>query len=284
MTARMTGDRVVLCFGDSLTAGYIITSPHTGEYHPYRDRLQASLRRGRRGDGDGGDDGVGDGVNVIAVGASGVTAQELATPGNLDGTENVDVCRKVYAGLRASLRDITRRGDTCIGVIIMGGTNDLADRGATATEVFTSILALHRVCYDFGIPTISLSVPPNANGGSAAPHCEGASGNASAAMKEYVETWQQVNKSLKAEFGRRNNASEDRNSISISKDDAEAVRAHSMNSCGDVLPRTAFFDVERCVPYFPESRYWEQDGLHMTAAGYDRLGETLAPLVKETFF
>ena len=65
--------------------------------------------------------------------------------------------------------------------------------------------ALHGVClHDFGLPTISLSVSPNS--GSAAPH-KGARGKAFAAMKEYAEMWQEVNKSLKAEFGCRNNVS-----------------------------------------------------------------------------
>ena len=45
-----------------------------------------------------------------------------------------------------------------------------------------------------------------------------------------------------------------------------------------------FFDVWENISFFPESKYFEQDGLHMSKEGYSKLGTLLAPIVNDCFF
>jgi ASC-1-like (ASCH) protein len=157
-------------------------------------------------------------------------------------------------GLRATLRSMDRPPD---GVLLMAGTNDLAS-DATADEVLAAIRELHRVCvHEFGLKTIALSVPPNR---AAAERVDG--GGVSAFVKSYVARWRAVNAGL-----------------ANTKDTKGGAGG---SACEQAVPR--FFDVGERIAYFPESRYWEQDGLHMSAAGYARLGTSLAPLVRATFF
>ena len=107
----------VLCFGDSLTAGYW-AGGH--EFYPYANTLRQLL---------------GDSVLVDFVGLSGWTTTQMVE--SLDSTECVDVCQRSWKGLRAKLGE--RAFSHCV---ILAGTNDLSR--CTACEIMQNVVALSR--------------------------------------------------------------------------------------------------------------------------------------------
>lgn len=123
----------ILCYGDSLTAGYTVVSPYTREYEPWAPHLAIAL-----------------GVSVEHVGMSGwSTRQMLDYQHSSVGT---DVCGEKHPGL----------GRLCHGgkfstVILMAGTNDLGER--SAEEIFDNLKALHEIAHATGAKTVALSIP-----------------------------------------------------------------------------------------------------------------------------
>ena len=76
----------VLCYGDSLTAGYTALTKYTGEYAPWATHLGDAL-----------------GLPVDHVGMCGWTTEQMVD--GLDGEANVDVCDVAHRGLRRLLED-----------------------------------------------------------------------------------------------------------------------------------------------------------------------------------
>jgi lysophospholipase L1-like esterase len=128
----------VLCYGDSLTAGYVTESPYTHEYKPWAPLVAEAL-----------------GVRVDHCGMSGWTTQQMLEA--LDATAAADVCEERRPGLRALLR---ARAYT--HVVLMAGTNDLAF-GGQPEEVFARLRALHEACHAAGVErTVALTIPESA--------------------------------------------------------------------------------------------------------------------------
>eukprot|EP00957_Ditylum_brightwellii_P051192 3880992-Ditylum_brightwellii.AAC.1 len=90
----------VLCYGDSLTAGYITVSPYTQKYAPWAPVLEEII-----------------GVPCDAIGASGWTTQDMVDMSTVGGK---DACMVQRDGLQMALQK-----QKYSVVIIMAGTNDL---------------------------------------------------------------------------------------------------------------------------------------------------------------
>ena len=139
----------VLCYGDSLTAGY----KEMGlSFHPYAWRLKALL---------------GAGHEVEHVGLCGWTTLQMQ--GALDASGSEDVCGKNWGpGLRARLQDAARRGEPFDVVCILAGTNDLGDvlQNASSVErVCGALAALHAAARAAGCETIAMTVPEHGQEG-----------------------------------------------------------------------------------------------------------------------
>ena len=139
----------VLCYGDSLTAGY----KEMGlSFHPYAGRLKALL---------------GASYEVEHVGLCGWTTIQMHDA--LDAGRSEDVCGKNWgAGLRARLQDAARRGEPVDVVCILAGTNDLGDvlQGSSSVErVCGALAALHSAARDAGCATIAMTVPEHGQEG-----------------------------------------------------------------------------------------------------------------------
>ena len=222
----------ILCYGDSLTAGYHHGRKPTGpdhtvglEFAPYATALQGALLC------------AGISAAVDHVGASGATAGELAA--GLEAEWELDVANQPWCGLGALLGrqgNIQQYGL----VIIMVGTNDLAELQSCSPDDVSSTIAarvrqLHECCHRHGAKTVAVAIPPN---------------HFSETNTKYRDRWIAANAGLSrlaAELGSH-------------------VHERRLVECG--------------VVYTPQGKYWELDGLHMTAAGYARLGELLAPAVR----
>ena len=76
----------VLCYGDSLTAGYTALTKYTGEYAPWATHLGDAL-----------------GLTVEHVGMCGWTTEQMVD--GLDGEANVDICDVAHRGLRRLLEE-----------------------------------------------------------------------------------------------------------------------------------------------------------------------------------
>ena len=124
----------LLCYGDSLTAGYTMLTPYTREYEPWAPHLAKAL-----------------GLQVDAVGLSGWTTQQM-----LDH-QHSSACTDICGEPRPGLATLLGGGHRFSTVIIMAGTNDL---GVAAPErIFANLKALHEVCHTAGARTVALSVP-----------------------------------------------------------------------------------------------------------------------------
>ena len=123
----------LLAFGDSLTAGY----HHSGaSFSPWAPLLCKLL-------------------NVTAcdhVGMSGFTTKQLLN--SLDAEEVFDVVPKAWTGLRRQMRT----GGPYDVVLIMAGTNDLADK-VTTSQLLENLVALHDVAHAQGARTVAMTIP-----------------------------------------------------------------------------------------------------------------------------
>ncbi len=204
----------ILAFGDSLTAGYYRSGLSFAPWAPVVQRI----------------------VNVKAVdhiGLSGWTTDQMAKA--LDDAVCNDLAGRKWSGLRHRLGIAASRGAPYDCVLVLGGTNDLAQQ-TTAAEIVRNLEKLHRVAHAHGACSVAFSIPPSR----AAQHVK----------------WLGA---LRSEAN-------------------DAIRAWA-----EAQPRelVAFVDGATLVPMAEEdSEFWEPDGLHMTAKGYEEFGTRMAPLIE----
>eukprot|EP00446_Apocalathium_sp_SHHI-4_P022023 CAMPEP_0177268726 /NCGR_PEP_ID=MMETSP0367-20130122/63967_1 /TAXON_ID=447022 ORGANISM="Scrippsiella hangoei-like, Strain SHHI-4" /NCGR_SAMPLE_ID=MMETSP0367 /ASSEMBLY_ACC=CAM_ASM_000362 /LENGTH=330 /DNA_ID=CAMNT_0018724373 /DNA_START=8 /DNA_END=997 /DNA_ORIENTATION=+ len=139
-----SGDvRRVLCYGDSLTAGFASSGTF---FEPYGRAMAEGLAA------------VGVQCEVSICGLSGKTAREMVATAE---TSLVDIVGNRGKGLA---RAIDEDGPFDL-VLIMAGTNDMG-LGYQDSYVLQDLKVLHRVCHDRGVPTVALAPPPAPCGGS----------------------------------------------------------------------------------------------------------------------
>lgn len=127
----------ILCYGDSLTAGYY---RYGSEFHPYGDTL-AKLSH----------------ANVDAVGMSGWTSDEMVQNANL--SDNEDAVGYSSDGLIKLLK--SKSYDI---VCVLAGTNDLGT-GVSADDIIENLQASTRICLETNdgnqVKVLLLTVPPS---------------------------------------------------------------------------------------------------------------------------
>jgi len=128
----------ILCYGDSLTAGFCSGGR---QFEPYSRTLESTLVEAGS-----------DNPRVIECGLSGLTAEEMVA--DLDSGMIVDVCRMRRQGLRWLMAE---HGVPDL-VIIMAGTNDFAYQ-RDMSVILQDIITLHEACHEFGAKTIAMAPP-----------------------------------------------------------------------------------------------------------------------------
>ena len=113
-------------------------------------------------------------------------------------------------------------------VVIMAGTNDLAERNIKIDRIVSNLDGLHKMAQATGAKTVAITVPES---------------NAQLVLPDIGMRWESTNRKIKAHFGGRD--------------------------------RTLVLDSTNLVRYSHETGLWEEDGLHMTEAGYDAFGAAL---------
>mmetsp|Transcript_101831 Transcript_101831/g.263159 ORF Transcript_101831/g.263159 Transcript_101831/m.263159 type:complete len:389 (-) Transcript_101831:409-1575(-) len=131
--------RKVLCYGDSLTAGFCAEGR---KYAPYGRALAEALSAASGGSA----------CEVFVNGHSGHTTEQMVS--NLNELAVSDVGGMIGKGLRRCLDEV--RPDL---VVIMTGTNDLG-RDAHPQTVLEDISRLHAECHVRGVPTVAIAPPP----------------------------------------------------------------------------------------------------------------------------
>jgi len=135
---RIDPRKRILCFGDSLTAGYYAQG---NRFHPYANLLKKLL-----------------GVEVDYIGLSGWTTRQMCDGKDNDscvdvvkrqGAISTEICvlnsgiSRSWRGLRAQLR--RNRYTHCI---ILGGTNDVS--GSSPDMILSNLRTLHAIARQFG--------------------------------------------------------------------------------------------------------------------------------------
>jgi len=126
----------VLCYGDSLTAGYCNSG---ASFHPYGKVLAETLGHS----------------SVTVCGLSGRTAEEMLV--GQQAARIVDVVGHVGPGLARLLES-----ETPNVVLILAGTNDLGQsltNNVSAKAILERVKQLHAICHHAGIATIAFSPP-----------------------------------------------------------------------------------------------------------------------------
>jgi lysophospholipase L1-like esterase len=154
----------ILCFGDSLTAGYIggVT------FSPYCLSLFRALVSTSTAP-------LPSPHIIDAIGFSGWTTDQMIREAGNSACTDVFFC--VSPGLSAALAGRGVLWDYTGGaasrqpsapydlVIILAGTNDLANRGVTPERVFSNLQRLHEMCYAARVPrTLAVGIPQSLYG------------------------------------------------------------------------------------------------------------------------
>jgi len=129
----------ILAYGDSLTAGYCDMGQR---FAPYANTLASKL-----------------GVEVVPYGCSGWTTTQLLR--SVDCEKCIDVCGMENPGLRVALRAGEREGRPYTGVILMAGTNDLAD-GVAPHDIAANLLRLHATAREMHCRSVAIGIPDSA--------------------------------------------------------------------------------------------------------------------------
>lgn len=212
----------LLAYGDSLTAGYY---DHGDRFLPYASVLAELLAP----DFD---------VEVWVCGLSSFTASRMVQ--GLAQRSLKDGVGRRGQGLQAILAEKSSSSNPFFDlVLLMAGTNDLASKSERAVRICNNIKALHAVCHEYNVPTVALSVPPNA---------VMALQSRSEQKKAYKVRWNQLQEQL----------------------EAWATGAGAREGVAQ------FVDTQQLVPFSEDSGYWEADGLHLSPEGSRQLGRGLA--------
>mmetsp|Transcript_1805 Transcript_1805/g.3790 ORF Transcript_1805/g.3790 Transcript_1805/m.3790 type:complete len:159 (+) Transcript_1805:132-608(+) len=138
------------------------------------------------------------------------------------------------------------------------------DADSGVADLLTSVAALHGLCWSRGVDTVALTVPPNR-------FSEALEGGA----PDYAARWTQTNAALEAWAEGQiavGQWSEEHGPEGRKAPAADVIKGHGW--AGRLL---CCIDTAALLPYSEASPYWEADGLHMTAAGYEAFAEGLAP-------
>uniref|UniRef100_A0A7S2L5P2 SGNH hydrolase-type esterase domain-containing protein n=1 Tax=Leptocylindrus danicus TaxID=163516 RepID=A0A7S2L5P2_9STRA len=149
-----TTTKKIFCYGDSLTAG---TTPTDLVLHPYAPHLETALNEM-----------VVDANTNIQVrwkGLPGWTASNM-----LEYQNAPDIGLKTFLNKFASNDDSS--SSQLDFVVILAGTNDIGQAFAsqqqdklnveqTAQDIASSIIALHELAHEEGIPTLAIAIPPS---------------------------------------------------------------------------------------------------------------------------
>jgi len=130
--------RRVLVYGDSLTAGYYNGG---SAFEPYGLQLAKVLAPELD-------------IEVQCCGLIGLGVEEMAK--KLRDPQIEDVRHRVGQGISHIL---AKQGPFDLA-IIMGGTNDLA-HGIPLSRIMRALQTLHGACWEAGVPTVAMTVPPN---------------------------------------------------------------------------------------------------------------------------
>jgi len=217
-TATSASTTRICVYGDSMTAGFPC-------YEPYAKSMISTLAA------------AGVSAEVVGCGLCGLTAVDMAR--GLDSMQLQDVFGRVGPGLRKLLAE---QGPFDL-VVIMAGTNDVANPQLPAEEVLRSLKSLHEACWAVGTPTVALSVPESTVTGTSQ-------------FPQAKQKWHLINNTIsawaKAEQGDRS------------------------------LVSPFFVNSARLVSFDQAARtrgLWDPDNLHFTAAGSREFGSKLAPIV-----
>lgn len=132
------GLRRVLCYGDSLTAGFCANGRI---FEPYGHTLVEGLAAAGGGE-----------CEALVCGHSGHLAAEMVS--NLDNDRVTDVASRRGKGLRRILRE----ENAPELALIMAGTNDLG-KSRRPEDILKDICRLHAECHARGVRTVALAPP-----------------------------------------------------------------------------------------------------------------------------
>mmetsp|Transcript_128557 Transcript_128557/g.333271 ORF Transcript_128557/g.333271 Transcript_128557/m.333271 type:complete len:430 (+) Transcript_128557:83-1372(+) len=142
--AEVRSVRRILCYGDSLTAGFAANGQ---QFEPYGRAMAERLA------------GAGTACEVAVCGLSGKTAREMVATSS---TSLADIVGNRGKGL---VRALEEDGPFDL-VLIMAGTNDMG-HGAQPETILQDLQRLHGLCHERGVPTVALAPPPAPVAGSA---------------------------------------------------------------------------------------------------------------------
>lgn len=129
--------RRILCYGDSLTAGFAANGQ---QFEPYGRAMSERLAV------------AGTACEVEVCGLSGRTAREMVAT---SCTSLTDIVGNKGKGL---VRALQEDGPFDL-VLIMAGTNDMG-HGAKPETILQDLQRLHGLCHERGVPTVALAPPP----------------------------------------------------------------------------------------------------------------------------
>lgn len=131
----------ILCFGDSLTSGFV--NPKTFQIYPYSTKLQEYF----------------DLHNRTVLGASLQPIFEVHNAGIPGGFAKDQMLPRLYRILHRSIVKYS-------WVIILGGTNDLnsvkprkSNLSDDSRSIFNAIVKLHNITHDFGARSVVVTIP-----------------------------------------------------------------------------------------------------------------------------
>lgn len=127
----------ILCYGDSLTAGFFSEGQY---FEPYGRTMVEQIGAAGRS------------CEVTVCGLNGMTAADMASA---MGSTLVDVCGIRWKGLARVLKE---DGPFDLA-IIMAGTNDLPNV-VRRQALSQNLRCLHGICHQQGVPTLALAPPP----------------------------------------------------------------------------------------------------------------------------
>lgn len=159
--------RRLLCYGDSLTAGFCASGR---TFEPYGRVLGEAISAAPNSFES----------EILICGHSGHLAAEMVA--NLDNGRVKDVASRFGKGLRCILQE----EQTPELVLIMAGTNDLG-KGRKAKDIFQDVCRLHAECHARRIRTVALAPP-------SAPFARGTPWEASRSrLKDLLAMWAKSN-------------------------------------------------------------------------------------------